>query len=435
LIFYGLVVLVSISLSAAAKKSYEGYALYQVHPDTEAKENYLLSLYDSKSGLEVQIWRASRLTKSFDILVSPQSKAAFLKELDNRQIRYELKNENIQKDIDEENNPSTFRSRGFPRVQNANQFTKFLTLDETNKFMQSLATNYPNIVKVEQIGSSIEGRPINVVKVGSDNGSDKPSIWIDGGIHSEEWIAVSTVTFMLNKLVTEYATDPKIKNYVDKANWYFVPVLNVDGYEFTHTEERLWRKNRRPNEHLHGCEGVDLNRNFDYAFGARGEQPSVERCQQDYRGASAFSEPETQAVRDFVLKHMTDMKAFMTLHTYSQMWFYPYSDKRGSYPEDVKELEDLSKKAAEAIKAVHGAEFRVGTPADILYTATGTSFDWAKSVAKVKYCVGMELRPKMSLFDEGQGFVLPPSNIVPAGEETWAGISVVADEVIRQFAH
>jgi hypothetical protein len=391
-----------------------------------------MALGEIPNGLEVQIWRPGHINVSFDILVSPASKEAFLKELDDRQIRYELKTENIQESIDKEKRPLSPHVRALTGIQNAAQFTKYLTLEELNSFIQSLAANYPDIVKIEQLGFSFERRPIYVVKVGSETGRNKPSIWIDGGIHSREWIGISTVTYMLNKLVTGYATDAKMKNFVDKANWYIVPVLNVDGYEFTHTEDRMWRKNRRPAPcRFPGCcPGVDLNRNFDMSFGGAGTSP--DSCQDSYRGASAFSEPETQAVRDFVLKHQNDMKAFITIHAYSQMWFYPYADKRGSYPSDIKQLQVVSQKAVQAIKSLYGTEMQVGTPADILYPAAGGSFDWVKSVAKVKFCFGMELRPSQR--SQGNGFVLPPNHIVPAGEETWAGISVVASEVISQFA-
>jgi len=125
------------------------------------------------------------------------------------------------------------------------------------------------------------------------------------------------------------------------------------------------------------------------------------------------------------------MKAFLTVHAYMQMWFYPYANKRGYYPDDVNELVAVSKKAVQAIQARYGTEMRIGTPADILYPAAGGSFDWVKSGPKVKYTFAMELRPNSNL--NGNGFVLPPSNIVPAGEETWAGVSVVAEEVIKQF--
>jgi len=348
--------------------SYEGYSLIQASPDTQSKVDYLVSLDENPTGSGVQVWRLGNLNISFDILVSPDSKEAFLNELDERQIDYEIKVQNLQDAINKESRALSPHTRALAGVPNAGQFTKFLTLEEINSFIQFLANSYPNIVKVEQLGQSYERRPIYVVKVGSDTGRKKPSIWIDGGIHAREWIAVSTVTYMLNKLVTGYAAnDARIKNLVDKADWYFVPVLNVDGYKFTHTTKRDWRKNRRPAARRGGCEGVDLNRNFDHSFGGAGTSP--DSCSDSYRGAAAFSEPETQAVRDFVLRHASDLKAFITIHAYSQMWFYPYANARGSYPTDIRDLIAVSQKAVKAFESVYGTKLTVGTPADILYPA------------------------------------------------------------------
>ena len=77
-----------------------------------------------------------------------------------------------------------------------------------------------------------------------------------------------------------------------------VYLLNPDGYEYSRSTDRMWRKNRRKNENSK-CVGVDLNRIFDKGFG---ENSSDDPCQEDYRGPEAFSEPEARALRDYVLK-------------------------------------------------------------------------------------------------------------------------------------
>ena len=77
-----------------------------------------------------------------------------------------------------------------------------------------------------------------------------------------------------------------------------VYLLSPDGYEYSRSTDRMWRKNRRKNENSE-CDGVDLNRNFDKGYG---DHSSDDPCQEDYRGPEAFSEPEAQALRDYVLK-------------------------------------------------------------------------------------------------------------------------------------
>nr|CDQ07440.1 Bm11718 [Brugia malayi] len=85
--------------------------------------------------------------------------------------------------------------------------------------------------------------------------------------------------------------------------------------------------------------------------------------------------------------------AFITLHTYSQMWIYPYGHQRRSFPNDVKDLEKVGKQAVKAVENVYGTKFRLGTGADILYPSSGGSDDWAKSKAGVKFVYLLELRP------------------------------------------
>jgi carboxypeptidase A4 len=113
------------------------------------------------------------------------------------------------------------------------------------------------------------------------------------GIHAREWISPASVTYIIKELVENRQNNL----WADKMDFYVVPVLNPDGYEYTHTNDRLWRKNRR-NPQLGGCAGTDLNRNFGYKWGGLGS--SKNPCAETYAGTAAFSEPESKAIRDYV---------------------------------------------------------------------------------------------------------------------------------------
>lgn len=128
-------------------------------------------------------------------------------------------------------------------------------LSDIHGYLDYLAETYPNLCSVKTIGSSIEGRPLKLLKISSSS-SAKRAAWVDGGIHAREWISPSTVTYIINQFVSNYESEP---SYVKEIDWYFLPVLNPDGYEYSHTTDRLWRKNRRFGI---GCAGTDLNRNF-----------------------------------------------------------------------------------------------------------------------------------------------------------------------------
>ena len=104
---------------------------------------------------------------------------------------------------------------------------------------------------------------------------------------------------LLHHYVDGYGSDRELTRIVDTTDLWFIPVINVDGYDYTFTEgNRLWRKNLRDNDgdgQITGQDGVDLNRNFPYKWGYDNEGSTDVRSGETYRGASAGSEPETQA--------------------------------------------------------------------------------------------------------------------------------------------
>lgn len=112
-------------------------------------------------------------------------------------------------------------------------------------------------------------------------------------------------------------------------------MVNPDGYEFSHTNDRLWRKNRGKNGFIR-CVGVDLNRNYGYQFGGVGTSNS--RCSEIYRGPSAFSEPETLAQKQFFDNTKESFHAFLTFHSYGQYILYPWGYNT-AVPPDHKDLE------------------------------------------------------------------------------------------------
>lgn len=117
---------------------------------------------------------------------------------------------------------------------------------------------------------------------------------------------------------------------------------NPDGYEYTHTVDRLWRKNRGGTGRGR-CAGVDLNRNFGYKWGGQGA--SRQPCSEIFAGTEAFSEPETIAQRDFMAKTAANFQGFLTFHSYGQYILYPWGYDR-VVPPDYKDLDRVGKDAA-----------------------------------------------------------------------------------------
>jgi carboxypeptidase A2 len=204
-------------------------------------------------------------------------------------------------------------------------------------------------------------------------------------------------------------------------NWVVIPLINVDGYIQTHTKNRMWRKTMKPNRG--GCVGTDGNRNYGYEWGGAGA--STNPCSDTYRGETAFSEPETQAVRNALMDYRNVTKFYLTLHSYGNYLLYPWGFT-SSLPPNWKELDNIGKAGANAISAATGTRYTVGSSTNVLYVAAGGSDDYALGELKIPYSLTMEL-PR-----GGTGFDPPPSQIERLVKETWIGIRAMAKYLISK---
>ncbi|KAK3849632.1 hypothetical protein Pcinc_043621 [Petrolisthes cinctipes] len=288
-------------------------------------------------------------------------------------------------------------------------------LEEIEAYLQELAASV-SWVSVESIGKTFEGRDMWVATLAAPGGtSPKPSVWIDCGIHAREWITPATCVYGLDLLTENYGTDPDVTAFLDKYNVYVLPVHNPDGYYYTWSDDRLWRKNRmqHPGD---TCHGVDLNRNFDDGHWG-GAGTSDNSCGGTYCGPTGFSELETQAVRDYTnqLYSNNNLTAYFTIHSYGQMWMYAYGWGAEDTPHE-QELFRVSETGVTALRSVHDTVYTYGSIYETIYPASGTSIDWSYSRGVV-HTYTLELR------DEGQnGFLLPADQIIATAEETWTGL-------------
>ncbi|VDM37460.1 unnamed protein product [Toxocara canis] len=320
------------------------------------------------------------------------------------------------------------------------RFGDYGSYKEMMKYMRTIEFFYPNFTKIVRIGKTHEGVPIEGLKIGyPTNDISKRAFWIDGNIHAREWASSHTALYFINQLVSGYGTNDKITDFINQLNIFIFPCLNPDGYEYTRSEPspqvRLWRKNRSPQKCVRSlwggrrcCEGVDLNRNFDFHWSETGS--SSNPCSNLYSGEKVFSEPESRAVRDFLMsKEMKGkLDAFITLHTYAQLWIHPYSHETETYPMDYIELKRTAKRAIDKLRSVYGTQYKIGTGADTLAPASGGSDDWAKGVLGVKYVYLVELRPELEL---SNGFILNKYELIPTAVETWEAVQVVMSSVLR----
>ncbi|CEF64918.1 Peptidase M14, carboxypeptidase A domain and Proteinase inhibitor, carboxypeptidase propeptide domain and Proteinase inhibitor, propeptide domain-containing protein [Strongyloides ratti] len=420
-----------------APKNYKDYKLFRINPRNQENLEYLKDLFSHDSPYELDFWQPpTHIGGLVDVTVNPEDSKIFGRDLDSKQLDYSIAIDDLEQAIIEEKNVNTTLDSSYMKDIGYLRLDKYNTFENIEEYLRKLELDNPELVTLLEIGKSHENRSITVVKIGTKRpyGCKKLGFWIDAGIHAREWIAPATALVFIDKLVKGFNDDAVIRNYLDNIDFYILPVMNPDGYVYTHTSNRMWRKNRRPAQckknyfHTICCAGVDLNRNFDWFWASSGS--SSDLCHETFHGSSAFSEPESLAVKEFLEKN--PMKSFISLHSYSQLWLIPYAHRRRSYPQDyATNLRPLALRATKAINNLHGTKYAVGTGADLMYEAAGGSHDYAKGVLKIPYSYLIELRPKNSMM--GNGFLLPESEIVYTGEETFEAIKVISDELIGQY--
>lgn len=280
------------------------------------------------------------------------------------------------------------------------------TNDEIEKELRALEAAFPDIAKVFDLGESGEQRRIWAIKISDNVATEEgePEILFVGGHHAREWIAVDVPLLLAKHLATQYNADSAVRSLVDNREIWVVPLLNPDGHQYSVTNDRLWRKNRRNNGD--GTFGVDLNRNYSFEWGGPGS--SGDTFSETYRGPSAFSEPETQVIRDLASGH--DFLAMISYHNYSQLVLFPWGHTNAPAPDEAL-LSQLAVTMADSILNVHGKRYVPEQSSD-LYLASGDATDWLYGETRVpSYTI--ELRPRSSR----PGFLLPESEIQPTFEE------------------
>ncbi|KAF8977047.1 hypothetical protein BGZ46_007703 [Entomortierella lignicola] len=320
------------------------------------------------------------------------------------------------------------------RVDFDTWFNNYHTHAEIKDFFLQLSDDYPELITfIPSIGKTVEERDIFAIKLTAKekDGSvkEKPQIWWQGLQHAREWAGGSTVQYLTHHLVTNYGRENNITDILKNTEFIIVPIMNLDGYDYTWSKNRLWRKNRR-SVGL-GAFGVDLNRNWDDHFAEGGS--SGFPWSETYHGPSAASEPEVQALQDFFSAQKRIVGA-IDFHCYSQLVLRPEGWTTAPSTHE-KEHKFVGDKIVSTIKDVHGKKY-ISEPSIALYKTTGAASDWfygdkaaAANNGQKVYSYTIELRPSDTNPGGRSGFILPPEEIIPLGEEIAKAMEFFVDYV------
>jgi len=272
------------------------------------------------------------------------------------------------------------------QVRESGYFDHFHNYDQMLQEMQEIVANHSDIALLEDIGDSYEktvgrgGYDIWALKI-SDNvqvEEAEPEVFYMANMHAREIITPEIIMYFMHYLIDNYGTDASVTYLVNNRQIWLCPTFNPDGHEYvfsgsspnSRSDPMWWRKNKRDNND-NGIfdpesDGVDLNRNFGYKWGLDNIGSSSDPTSNVYRGTGPFSEPESQAIRDFVLKHHFIIT--LSFHSYSQLWLYPWGYTGSPTPD-----EPVFMALADSCVAYNGYHPETGYG---LYSVNGDTDDW-----------------------------------------------------------
>mgnify|MGYP000197183987 FL=1 len=286
----------------------------------------------------------------------------------------------------------------------------YLKYSEMLAELDEMAATYPSLITVKAPISNFlthQNRPLYYVRI-SDNPTvdeGEPKVLYTAIHHAREPMALMETIFYMWYLLENYGTNDEVTYLVNNLQLYFVPCINPDGYVYNETTNPngggMWRKNRRNNGG--GVYGVDLNRNYSYGWGTTGT--STTTSNDTYCGPSAFSEPETQAMR-WLVQNNHFITAF-NAHTYAEDILFPIGTTTAEFAPHHNWFQDESN---------HQVQYNGYTAmkSSALYPASGDSDDY---MYKVDIGVGQKDTMFVHTPEVGTAFWQPSSEIIPTSAE------------------
>jgi len=441
--------------SVLGRSNFEGDVVIEAVPKTDGQVEQVRELEER---YQLDFWfppdaRRIQANEHFQVRVVAEEKYDIIRELLDSNMAFRILHNNLDEMVAESIHKTqvdvqfsaTSMGNGFVDrtddiLTNYDYFV-YHTQPEIDNWADKMADTYEQILEKVVYGKSHENRDLYALVIKDKQGRDNvPKVMMDCGVHAREWISHSVCQYFVGQIVNP---NSKFAALRDGIEWHVIPNVNPDGYAFSWTQGgRFWRKNRNPNRDAatqaaqaengannSGCGfsrgiGVDLNRNYDIMWTNNEMVGAKKWCSSDsYRGASAFSEPESRTHAEYIKQH--NFQAYLTMHSYAEVLLFPYTfSSRAPRPHNYHELMQLGKEIVDRIDA----NWRYGQGRDIFYAAAGGSDDWAHMKAKIPISYTFELR------DSGHyGFMLPERLIQKAVEEATRGVSAVRDHLVDKF--
>ncbi|MEX1368679.1 MAG: M14 family metallopeptidase [Nannocystaceae bacterium] len=338
-----------------------------------------------------------RFARELDLLEHADRREGYVAALVEPEEYERLVAEGFTVEVQQEPTSLLQRMLGTGGFRSIPSFACYRTVEETATSLATLESDYPGLVEVTDIGDSwdktVAGGPdgydIQAIVITNESiTGPKPPFFLMGAIHARELATAELVTRFAEQMVQDYGTDPDVTWLLDNYELHVVPQVNPDGRKIAE-QGYTQRKNR--NVDLGACSdpptsssqyGVDLNRNSSFGWGGAGT--STNPCNLTYRGTSAASEPEVQALQTYMSSIFADQRGpnitdaappdtegvMISVHSYSELVLYPFSYAATSAP-NLEGLRTLGRKFG-----FHNG-YEVCQGPLCLYAASGGTDDWA----------------------------------------------------------
>ncbi|XP_037932176.1 uncharacterized protein LOC119666970 [Teleopsis dalmanni] len=409
--------------------NYDKYQIWRLKPQDEIQEKALEDLKRSEDGIKLQWLKGPSLRGLTDVLVPPKMLIDFQGTLNFEGVAHEVLIFDVGKAIAYEKSREQFviATTKRPKKQQTKvqpitmSWNKYHGYDDIVKYLEILRMRYPQLVELIHIGRSYEGRPLIVVKIESkdttttttnldseeygnnhaevkrkklrlkEKSGEANAVFIEAGIHGLEWIAPATALWMISEVlrIMKNNKDNTKSDFVKQTTWYIMPLLNPDGYVYSHEYDRFWKKSRsrhvtRPSGIINSamtwlqqkrvtekiCYGVDLDRNWHYQWGKRGSAKSP--CNEFYAGPRAFSEPETKSLSDFLMDNRRQIKLYVSMQAYGQIISFPIKANVSYNSNIMDDLNDVAMVGMDGLrKKGSKTRYKIDSARDLVEHRTG----------------------------------------------------------------
>ncbi|KAI1104988.1 hypothetical protein F4804DRAFT_351505 [Jackrogersella minutella] len=398
------------ALVEASPVTYDGFKVYRVHTSSSIAD--LKSTLEDLPIIELNHNGGRNDDATVDIAIPPEH----IKTFDTLNFTTTILSADLGADIAAEGPLGAYPDLDDNGVPDISWFDSYHAYEDHIRYWSDLQAAFPENSELIQTGSSFEGRPLQGIHLWGSGGKDsKPAVFFNGNVHAREWITSMVVEYLLYQIVTGYENDTTVQTSLDNYDFYVLPIVNPDGFVYSQTDNRLWRKNRQTRDNTTEV-GTDINRNWSVGFGGGGS--SSNPGSETFSGYQPGDAPETAALMEFAQTLAADkgIKLYIDWHSYAQVILLSYGYTCDDYPENIDRQISLAGNTSAIIAQSYNTTFDYGPGCEVLYQSSGNGRDYMTDAAGTEFGWGIELR------STSYGFVLPADQILPSAVEIWDGM-------------